>query len=199
MARPLTSKQRGILGGLYSKAYKRAVQHHATDDLDEKEWRHAQCMRMAGVTISEAGQMHYLLLRMYGENLSGNSGKAFDTAMQMPEAKRRELIALVEQALTKWGFWDGYADKIAMSKFGHQQWRAITVPFHLEQMLYTINNRGQAKKEHAEGRFDGSNRNKKQRIIQRQPKPEFAEDRVSPASMYLDQSAREDTTTNRHE
>ena len=35
MGNPLTAKQRGILGGLYSKCYKRAVKNFATDDLDE--------------------------------------------------------------------------------------------------------------------------------------------------------------------
>ena len=164
--RPLSAKQRGILGGLYSKAYKRAVEHFATDDLDAKAWRHAQCRRVAGVEISEARQCDYLRLRRYGEDLCGNSGKAFATALAEPEEEVRQMRALVNAAIARWSDWGmscAYAAVIARDKFCQKPLEQLS-PGELEQLLYTINNRGKVMQERAEGGVsDGANRNKSQR------------------------------------
>lgn len=166
--KPLSAKQRGILGGLYSKAYKRAVTHFATDDLDAEAWRHEQCRRMVGCTISEAMQKHWNLLRMYGEDLSGNSGAAFAIALQMPREMCAEMRRLVEAGMQRWGINWGYITAVVKGKFEGKPLDDLN-PFEWEQLLYTVNNRGKAIKERKEGEFDGSKRNKKQR--EKKPEP----------------------------
>lgn len=162
--RPLTNPQRAALGLLFKKAYQRAVDHHATD-LNEADWRREQCITMVGCTISNATNGQYEMLKMYGEDLCGNSGKAFALAMLLPEQEKIRLQELVRRAIARWsdyGMTDAYAAAIIKGKFGSKQPKDLT-PWELSQLVYTINNRGQAKKEKAEGRFDGSKRNKKQR------------------------------------
>lgn len=159
---PLSPKQRGILGFLFAKAYKRAITHVATDDLKEQDWRHEQCRRMCGVTIGEARQMHFNQLRMFGEDLCGNSGRAFAVAMQMPREEATRLRHLVEEAMSKFDLSWGYMATIIKGKFDGKSLDDLN-PFEWEQLLYTANNRGQALLEHREERFEPGNRNKKQR------------------------------------
>lgn len=161
----LSGKQRAALGLLYRRAYQRAVEHFATDDLGEADWRHEQCRRIAGVSISEATNAHFKMLRSYGHDLCGDSGKAFADALRMPEEETEFWRAQVRAVIWKWsgaGITNDYATRIAADKFGGKTPDQL-VPCELEQLRDTLNNRGRAKQERADGTFDGSRRNKKQR------------------------------------
>jgi hypothetical protein len=90
--KPLSPKQKAMIGRAAGRAYQRAKQHELHDDLSADDWRHREAREAVGCTISEAQQRHVASLMAHFCKLAGDPGEAFDWALKdQPEMQDRQL------------------------------------------------------------------------------------------------------------
>ena len=180
--KPLSKNQLITLNILIKEAFEYQQRHHATDDLNVHEWRHEQCAKCVGQPrLSKCNNSHYRKLKAHFEVMAGRgsfnniilagtptTGSAPDDTYQnrqikvklifdslLEHGRRMTMAGKGEQCITA-----VYVETIARSKF-----KLAQVDLHkltarqLDQLLYTVRNRMNAK----EGRGDAAKRNKSQR------------------------------------
>lgn len=115
-------------------------------------WRHEH----VGLAVKKAGlrlcdQLDYNPLVSYFNHLLGEDGKALNAALKANTEAVRQFAHLIQAACRRWDFHLGYAEKICRDKFQKSLDEADEP--QLRQVLYTLNNRGAARKrKHESGR-----------------------------------------------
>ena len=118
-AAPLTPKQRGALGCLGAKAYRRAITFASTDDLPQKEWIRREARGQVGCTISEASNRHYKKLKAHFAVLAGEAAQAYEAAVTDSTEQEHADTArhLIREHLAKHNTPESYAETICRDRF----------------------------------------------------------------------------------
>lgn len=145
MNAPLSRRQKAVLAQLAGQAYKVALSHFSTDDLDEASWRQREAEAAVGRRISAARNSDYLPLKRHFEGLAGRSGAAFATALREPTERSRQLLYQIHQALAAYGLTPAYAEVLATGpRFRGASLETLTED-QLLQLLMTVHTRGRQK------------------------------------------------------
>lgn len=143
---PLTGNQKAAIGILAKKAFVKAQQAFATDDLSEKEWRHREAINQVGCTISEAKNGHFKALKGHFAALAGETDKAFAAFVSdNPESERKEnALAIIREELASQALPMAYADTIAHDEYQHGTLNCTGA--QLESLVITVKNRMAARR-----------------------------------------------------
>lgn len=128
--KPLSSKQRQVLGRLAGRAYRRHADLDLVDGLSETDWRHREVhglIRVAG--LREATNRDFVKLEAHFAALAGEDIRAFKAEMKLNRGNFRhnagedheqlpQALWLLDEALAERGLGQPYALAMATQRFG---------------------------------------------------------------------------------
>ena len=139
--RVLNHRQTTSLFLLGKRAFARAQQFHASDDLEEAIWIRRECIKACGHRLSEASNKHFKAIESHLAALAGDAAKAYDSAVRDTEEDdaRENWLSLIQKALATHSKPMAYADKIAQDKGFPPTERAKA--WQLKQVYMTVKSR----------------------------------------------------------
>lgn len=154
---PLSNRQKWRLSDLAEEAWLHLGQRGLLEGEALMAFRHRIAIGCTGRRISEASQSDYKTLEAKFLALRGESGRAFEAALQSETEPLRIAHHKLCVELRTQGLQPGYAESIARSIFKRSLGGLTTK--EVWKVYFTVRNRGHAK--HGKGK--AANRNKSQR------------------------------------
>lgn len=141
LSKPLSNLQKATLSQWAKKGYTRAKELDLTDER-EADWRGREAIAACGRRISEATNGDYLILLTHFQNLAGDSGKAFSSAIRAESDPHRQALYKLREELRKAGLEESYAEKICMDT--NRCTIAQATSKQVWNLMYTVRNRAAA-------------------------------------------------------
>lgn len=148
MSAPLSNKQKAYLAQLINQAYAKVVGHAGPGVASVEDWRHSQVAAACGkFGLKCCDQNDYKRVEAHFLELLGESSRAFRAHVAAETEPRRQAEAVLTRELERFGMRLAYAEAICRQQFKCGLFDASEG--QLWKLVYTVRNRGNARKKEA--------------------------------------------------